>query len=306
MNKLVYGTFIWMFSIALAGCTGSVHRSQDAVELSLESQATARRMLDKVSQQSQQATQEGRISESANETIQSYIRSQKDSLRSDSIALKEAGVALTAKGRTAKSSSNALASVNKSVAKTAQTLRILEEKTAVIVDFLGQETFSKSEIGALFETGEFRLVPEQVVQGRKLFRPMIDKLFAFANKYRSGFRSLEGEIIVTGYSDATPIEPGSRLYTDLSKRMNKESQLATMTVSSADLNRKLSELRAIAVKNLLESIITEKKKGNEFLNISIRTLGRGEEIPRGLAQNVARDDRRRRVVTFYWVVLPKL
>jgi outer membrane protein OmpA-like peptidoglycan-associated protein len=304
MKNLVYATCLLVLAGVLAGCSGSVQRSQDAVELSLESQATARRMLDRVSQQSQQATQEGRISESANETIQTYLRSQQDSLENDSVALKEASIAMTAKGRTSTSTAAAVASANKNVAKTARALRILEEKTAVIVDFLGQETFSKSEIGALFGTGEFRLIPEQLVQGRKLFRPMIEKLFSFAAKYRSGFRSLEGEIIVTGYSDATPIEPGSRLYTDLARRLNRENQVAEPT--SADLNRKLSELRALAVKDLLESIIREKKEGNEYLSVRVQTLGRGEEIPRGLAQNISRDDRRRRVVTFYWVVLPKL
>ncbi len=186
------------------------------------------------------------------------------------------------------------------------TLRILEKKTEVIVDFLNNETFSKSEIGALFSPGEYHLIPGQLKEGERLFTPIVQKLYTFANKYNNSFKSLKGEIIVTGYSDAMPVEPGSQLYADLAKRLQTDSNVGEPT--TADLNQKLSEMRALAVKNLLEKIIG-KRKGNATggqLPISVTVLGRGEQIPRGLPVTVAKNDQRRRVVTFYWVVLPSL
>ena len=184
-------------------------------------------------------------------------------------------------------------------------MRILEKKTEVIVDFLGSETYSKSEIGALFRPGEYHLIPEQMKEGQRLFRPIVEKLFTFADKYKDSFKSLKGEIIVTGYSDATPVEPGSRLYRDLVQHLQQQDNVANP--SSSNLNQKLSELRAGAVKNLLQTLISAKKQVNaNLLDISVTVLGRGEAIPRGMAESLAANDRRRRVVTFYWVVLPSL
>lgn len=269
-------------------------------------QSNANRSVSRVSQQSQEAVQSGRISESANIAIQEYLRAQQDSIRQDSVVLMKSNEVLrTAGNKGGKSVDEAVAEAEYVVKESSRRLRVFEQKTAVIVDFLSSETFSKSELNTLFATGEYRLPPAQARQGRKLFVPIVEKLYTFSDKYRAAFRSMQGEIVVTGYSDAVPVEPGSRLYTDLAQRLSSDNQITSPT--SADLNRKLSELRAEAVKEVLESIVQEKKSAGSFLNVTVKTIGRGEEVPDVIANaNAAIDDKRRRIVTFYWVVLPTL
>jgi len=293
--------------LLLAGCSrqaSAVKRSQQTLRTTMLIQESARRNLDRLSAQADSAARDQIISASANAAIQAYIDRQQDSLRQDQTQLQHSQenlAAVQASRATGATTDEALREANRAVAEASETLRILEQKTAVIVDFLGSETFSKSEIGALFRPGEYRLLPEQVREGRRLFNPIVGKLYTFAEKYRGAFASLRGEIIVTGYSDATPVERGSRLYRDLAQRLNAEN----VDVSNEELNRKLSELRAAAVKELLEGLIHERGK-NDFLDVRVSVLGRGQEIPPGLRGTLASNDHRRRVVTFYWVVLPTL
>ncbi|MCY7349737.1 MAG: hypothetical protein LH606_03605 [Cytophagaceae bacterium] len=297
---------ILLLLVGLAGCSrraAEVKRSQQSVQSTMLIQESAQRNLDRLAGQSNQAAKQTNISESANASIQAYVASQQDSLRQDQAVLQQAQTNLAAvqSGKAGGATDEALRQATRSVAEASETLRILERKTAVIVDFLGSKTFSKSEIGALFRPGEYRLVPEQAREGRRLFSPIVEKLYTFAEKYRGQFQALRGEIIVTGYSDASPVERGSRLYRDLAKRLGGENVQA----SDDKLNRKLSELRAGAVKELLEGLIRSRGR-NAFLNVSVSVLGRGVEIPPGVSESVAINDHRRRVVTFYWVVLPTL
>ena len=305
MNNIYRLLLLSVLINGLLSCVTSKQKSERAVKIQQQGQSRANRTVGRVGQQSQDAVKEGRISGSANQAIQDYLRTQQDSIRRDSLVLIAAAEELrTAGQRGSKPTDAAIAEAQFAVTRSTKRLRAFEQKTAVIVDFLNSETFSKSEMNTLFATGEYRLAPQQMRQGRQLFGPTVEKLFTFSEKYRGAFQSMQGEIIVTGYSDATPVEAGSRLYSDLTQRLSRDEQMAAPT--SADLNRKLSELRAEAVKDLIETIVQDKMATGKFLTVTVKRLGRGEEIPPFLPQNVVRDDRRRRIVTFYWVVLPIL
>lgn len=297
-------------AICLTSCsrnTLAVRRSSLALQTSLQSQESTIRLLDKLAVQARQSAADGKIAASASDEIQTYVAAERANVEASKQQLQTAigEVGNYTSGQSRKREKEVLMAANRAVMQSSELIRILEKKTEVIVDFLGSETFSKSEIGALFPPGGFQLIPTQVKEGQRLFRPIVEKLFTFADKYRAGFSKLKGEIIVTGYSDATPVEPGTQLYQVLAQHLQKDDDLAEPT--TGDLNRKLSELRAKAVKGLLEGIIRNRKQAETTpLAISVTVLGRGEEIPRGLSESVSRDDRRRRVVTFYWVVLPDL
>ena len=301
--RSIYSTvFIWV----MLGCMTQKQQSQQAINRQQKAQSKTVRSTGLVSQRSREAVKSGRISESANKSIQTYITSQQDSIRFDSLAMVKINTELS--GIDEKANPEALKAVvakaNLIMTESNRRLRAFDRRTAVIVGFLNSETFSKSELNTLFGTGDYRLTTEQFNQGRQLFTPIVEKIFLFSNKYKGGFKSMEGEIIVTGYSDATPIESGSRLYNDLVQKLNRDNRIRNP--SKADLNRKLSELRAEAVKGIIDDIIRDRKNENNFLKMAVKTLGRGEEIPPFLTSNVTRDDQRRRIVTFYWVVLPVL
>lgn len=302
--------FLMLIALGAMGCsrnTVAVRRSSLALQSALQSQESTLKLLDKMSEQAKKSVAEGKIAESASGEIQSYVATQRASIEASQRQLQGvmANTEKYASGQTKQSEKEVLMAANAAVMESVEMLRILEKKTEVIVDFLGNETYSKSEIGALFPPGGFGLIPAQVKEGQRLFRPIVEKLFTFADKYRAGFNKLKGEIIVTGYSDATPVEPGTQLYQVLTQRLQQDDKVTEPT--SSDLNQKLSELRAKAVKGLLETIISSRKQAEaEPIDITVTVLGRGEEIPRGLDASLAKDDRRRRVVTFYWVVLPDL
>ncbi|TDE15203.1 hypothetical protein [Dyadobacter psychrotolerans] len=279
-----------------------------ALEAAKESQERSLKTLAALSSQADKAASEGSIAESANTEIQEFVKSENEKIQQQKQALQEAEKEaddFKAK-RSKKSQKQVVDQLSLAVANATNDVRILDKKTEVVVDFLGNVTFSKSEIGALFSPGEYNLIPEQIKEGEKLFKPIVEKLYTFAGKYKGSFKNLKGEIIVTGYSDATSIDKGSKLYKDLARRIQSEDGVSSEP-GSARLNQKLSELRATAVKQLLAKIITKRNENTaDQLEITIKVLGRGEQIPRGLPANVSKSDHRRRVVTFYWVVLPNL
>ncbi|MCF0051613.1 hypothetical protein MUK70_15190 [Dyadobacter chenwenxiniae] len=287
----------------------SVATSQSALALkvALESQQNALIMLERVSDNANRADSSRQINHETNVDIQNYVNSERKKIHEITRKLEAAQQDIRdfENDKTDKKEAEILANASRTVFESAEILRIMEEKTKVIVDFLGSETFSKSEIGALFRPGEYRLIREQVREGTRLFGPVVEKLYVFANKYKNAFNSLKGQIIVTGYSDATAVEPGSALYKDLAARLSQSENITEP--GQPDLNRKLSELRADAVRQLLERIIADRKKEHaNLIDISVQTLGRGEELPPGLPDEVLKNDKRRRVVTFYWVVLPNM
>ncbi|GAB4015128.1 hypothetical protein GCM10028808_39640 [Spirosoma migulaei] len=301
---------VLLIALWTMGCsrnTIAVKRSSLALQTAMQSQESTLKLLDKLADQAQQSVVSKKIDQSTSEEIQTYIATERAAIEANKQQLQRVldDTETYARGQSKKREKEVLMAANAAVMESAEKLRILEKKTEVIVDFLGNETFSKSEIGALFPPGGFQLIPAQVKEGQRLFRPIVEKLFTFADKYKAGFNKLKGEIIVTGYSDATPVEPGTQLYQVLAQHLQKDNQVSEPT--SSDLNQKLSELRAKAVKGLLETIIQSRKQTGAIpLEITVTVLGRGEEIPNGLTADLARDDRRRRVVTFYWVVLPDL
>ncbi len=279
-----------------------------SLRLAQESQERSIKVLELMAQQSATSAKDERIAESANAEIQRYVVAQQISLQEQKQKLETARetAELYKSGNSTLKKREVVEKVNRAVAESSNAIRILEEKTRVIVDFLSNETFSKSEIGALFSPGEYRLLPQQVRKGEQLFSPIVGKLYTFSDKYSTSFKELKGEIIVTGYSDATPIDAGSSLHRELSDLVQKDSGIAEPT--SADLNQKLSELRAASIKSLLEKILRKREAARKesHLNVTVTILGRGEQIPKGLRADVFKNDPRRRVVTFYWVVLPAL
>lgn len=302
--------FLLCFAMA-SSCsrnTRAVQQSSARVKASVSSQQNAGRNLDELSKKSAEAAKSEQIDDSTDKEIQAYIERERANIEAHIRRLETANQTLEEyKAGTSNSREKELVeAANQAAGEASKSLRILEEKTRVIVDFLDSETFSKAEVGALFDPGEYVLPAARTKRGKQMFTPIVQKLYVFAQKYESTFRSLKGDIIVTGYSDGTRIDPGSNLHRTLAPIARSKYNIDDPT--STDLNLVLSELRAEAVSELINSILTEEesKRSNSGIRIEVRTLGRGESIPPGVSQSAAINDSRRRVVTFYWVVLPEL
>ncbi|GAB3993785.1 hypothetical protein GCM10028807_29920 [Spirosoma daeguense] len=272
----------------------------------MQAQDNSIKKLDRAAEQAKKSSGEGKIATSSNDEIQTNVTSDKATIENNKKEIQGAlsDIENYKSGKSQQRERDIIFSANATVSKTNESLRIIEKKTEILIDFLGNETYSRSEIGAVFKPGVFWLTPESTKEAQRLFSPVVNKLFTFADKYRGGFKKLRGEIIVTGYADATPVEPGTKLYTDLSQRLQKEDNITQPT--SKDLNRKLSQLRANVIKDLLENVIVARKKADSNpMNVTVNAIGRGEQIPlEQQSATLSADDRRRRIVTFYWVVLP--
>ncbi len=309
MKRSCVACWAVLIILLFVGCsrnTRAVKQSSARVQASVSSQRNAGKDLDDLSRRSAEAAEVEQIDSSTDREIQEYIARERANIEAHIQQLEAANqdIETYKSGSKELIQADVLEAANMAAEEASKSLRILEEKTRVIVDFLNNETFSKAEIGALFDPGEYVLPPSRYREATRQFTPIVAKLYSFAGKYQGAFKSLKGEIIVTGYSDATPIATGSALYRNLAAIA--QDKYGTSEPSSSDLNLLLSELRAGAVRDLLERIIRDHQGGDTGIEINVRTLGRGETIPRGLPAHVAANDSRRRVVTFYWVVLPRL
>jgi hypothetical protein len=168
----------------------------------------------------------------------------------------------------------------------------------LINDLLGTNTFTRINLSSLFGPGEFTPDENFISSKKPLFEPVVDSILKFAGKFPN--KKLTASIIVLGYADAGQINPSSSLAKKLViSAGNNEA-------SSSELNKELSRLRASAIADLMK-MISDEKKGDkpEFSKFSVETIaqGRGEELPEPSVKYTA-NDKRRRIVKVYWIVLP--
>ena len=113
------------------------------------------------------------------------------------------------------------------------------------------------------------------------------------------FRSL----VILGFADGQGINPDGSLYITLSNLMN------TTTAGKEEMNKKLSELRALELithlTRLFNGKITEVQNFNG-LKVEYIGQGRGEAYPITSIKDYKEDDERRRIVLCYWSVLPEV
>lgn len=169
----------------------------------------------------------------------------------------------------------------------------------LINDLLGTNTFTRINLSSLFGPGEFRPDNTFISSKRPLFEPIADSIMKFASKFPN--KKLTASIIVLGYADAGQINPASSLAKELVISMNNNGE-----ATSAELNRELSRLRATVIADMMKTITEERKAGQAiFSKFAVETIaqGRGEELPEPSVKYTA-NDKRRRIVKVYWIVLP--
>jgi hypothetical protein len=157
-----------------------------------------------------------------------------------------------------------------------------------------------------FPPGNYKVPDNMKEETMKSFEPIVDKILKYAEKYPG--KQIKATIIVKGFSDEQSISKSSELY----KKLIQDFKADAIELPSNDLalqekiNLYLSQLRANEVGGFIFLIAQKKKSQNPTLsNIRIDVLkeGHGYELPnKKLTYN--KIDPRRRIVTFYWNIIP--
>ncbi len=163
------------------------------------------------------------------------------------------------------------------------------------------QAFQKYGMGAFFEPGIYRIAPAAFSSVNQSFQPAIDSMSAISNRYPDIKRT--AHLVIVGYADATPITPGTKLFNELKSYMKQPDP------QSVQMNQTLSDLRANELLRNLKIIMkTSASKFSSYnqLKIGYSSYGRGQALPFNNITDYTDNDERRRVVVFYWAILPEL
>lgn len=163
------------------------------------------------------------------------------------------------------------------------------------------DAFQKYGMGAFFEPGIYRIAPAAFSSVNRSFQPAIDSMSAISNRYPDIKRT--AHLVIVGYADATPITPGTKLFNELKNYMKQPDP------QSEQMNQALSDLRANELLRNLKIIMkTSASKFSNYnqLKIGYSSYGRGQALPFNNITDYTDNDERRRVVVFYWAILPEL
>ena len=167
-------------------------------------------------------------------------------------------------------------------------------------DLYDISTFSSFETATFFPAGMFGIPPEKQEEAKKSIEPIVQRIIKFFGDHpRQRFVAV---IVCYGFSDETPIAKESPLYSPLLAKMK------TNNPTRQELNVKLSELRAKSIANLLVDLIKINEgliPNPKLINYDIKWMGKGEELPYpDRVKDYKADDKRRRMVSLIWNVLP--
>lgn len=155
----------------------------------------------------------------------------------------------------------------------------------------------------VFEGG-YKISEKNVPKIQQFFEPILDSIIVSANRYVN--KKLRIKIVVYGYADADPISTKSKLYSEVGQSLYHETVDSSILGNSSRLNLELSRLRAEEVGNLVNTMIFAKLDyitGVKSIFVDLRKEGKGEEFPDNKIK-YSELDARRRIVKFYWKILP--
>ncbi|MBS1566500.1 MAG: hypothetical protein JST39_19100 [Bacteroidetes bacterium] len=167
-------------------------------------------------------------------------------------------------------------------------------------DLYDVTTFSQFETATFFPSGGYTIPAENMEEAKNSIEPIAKRIIRFIGDHPK--QHFVAVIVCYGYSDETPLGKDSYLYDNIMARIK------TPNPTRQEMNTKLSELRAKTIATLLVDVI----KANEgmipnpnLINYDIKFLGRGETLPYpNKIKDYQASDRRRRLVSLIWNVLP--
>lgn len=169
----------------------------------------------------------------------------------------------------------------------------------LINEAVRMKAFNLFDLAAFFGAGKYKIPPGGFEKLAASFLPVIDSIAYLSNKYSNIQHTTR--IVFVGYADGMPVGEGSALYNELAEILNQKSP------SKQDLNKILSDLRANELLNNTKEVLQNNAAKFTYYNqlkIGYSAYGRGEELPFKTIKDYKEDDERRRIVLFYWCVLP--
>jgi outer membrane protein OmpA-like peptidoglycan-associated protein len=156
------------------------------------------------------------------------------------------------------------------------------------------------DMAAFFGPGKYEIPADKTGVAEQSFAPVLDTLVNFYNQYNDIPR--EATLTILGFADAQGFPKTSRLAVQLKK------MLGNNTAGKEELNRKLSELRAEVLGNLMELSLGKRIQQYESaakVDFTFFEIGKGEIYPTPKITDYKDNDERRRVVILFWNILPK-
>ena len=171
----------------------------------------------------------------------------------------------------------------------------------MLEDGLSIANYTPFDLAAFFGPGLYTIPAGQEAVAAQSFAPLVDSLIRFSNKYQHLSRT--ATLIILGFADGQNINPEGSLFITLSNMLGKTD------ASKEELNKKLSELRAIElIKQLTGLFLKKVPEFNSFEQLKVEYVGqgKGEELPIPTIRDYQENDERRRIVLCYWAVLPNM
>lgn len=166
-------------------------------------------------------------------------------------------------------------------------------------DGLNIANYTLFDLAAFFGPGLYSIPPEQRETAGLSFMPLIDSLLNFSSKYQD--IASTGSLVILGFADGQNINPDGSLYLTLSNMLNKTDAV------KEELNKKLSELRALELISQMTRLFIQKTSSSPAkLKVEYIGQGKGEEYPIPSIKDYRENDERRRIVLCYWSVLPDI
>ena len=181
-------------------------------------------------------------------------------------------------------------------------LIINEKKQDVyfVDDLLKQQNFIKFNTATFFPPGGFEIPSEKLETAKSIFKPVLDSLIVFLDKYKQ--RKISSSIVCYGYADEQPIKDRSELWNTITRNLNDTN------ASRQRLNIELSRLRSEDVSGIMKSIFLQninRFPDSSSTEMRFIKIGKGEDYPNKTITDYTVADERRRIVVIFWNALPK-
>lgn len=174
----------------------------------------------------------------------------------------------------------------------------------IIEEGMRNSTIYKIPNEIVFTGGGYKIIDKNLPKMQEFFEPILDSIVISANKYIN--KKLRVKIVVYGYADSDPINPKSKLYDEIARSLYHETIDSSLLTISSRLNQELSRLRAEEVGGLVNTMTFDKLNyitGVKSVFVDLQKEGKGEEFPDNKIKYNS-TDARRRIVKFYWKILP--
>ena len=174
----------------------------------------------------------------------------------------------------------------------------------IIEEGMRNSTIYKIPNEIVFTGGGYKIIDKNLPKMQEFFEPILDSIVISANKYIN--KNLRVKIVVYGYADSDPINPKSKLYDEIARSLYHETIDSSLLTISSRLNQELSRLRAEEVGGLVNTMTFDKLNyitGVKSVFVDLQKEGKGEEFPDNKIKYNS-TDARRRIVKFYWKILP--